>query len=119
MPNDFKEVIQVQVGYFEPESITLTAKGFYPAVLLNVPRAENKEFRTRFDDEFEKKKNERETQIKRAQLLAKATANGGDSTVTSMQVQQQQTVIPNMKSLEQIQSDIEKELDRQIFCKLI
>ena len=44
VPNEFKEIILVQVGYFEPEPLTITGKGFYPAVLLNVPRVPVQEF---------------------------------------------------------------------------
>jgi len=65
MPNEFKEIIMVQVGYFEPEPVTITGKGFYPAILMNVPRVDIPEFRNVFDAEFEKKKNEREAMLKR------------------------------------------------------
>jgi hydrocephalus-inducing protein len=43
-PNEFKEIVNVQVGYFEPEPITITGKGYYPAILLDVPRGENINF---------------------------------------------------------------------------
>lgn len=38
MPNEFKEIIMVQVGYFEPEPVTVTGKGVYPSILMNIPR---------------------------------------------------------------------------------
>lgn len=38
MPNDFKEIIMVQVGYFEPEPVTVSGKGAYPSILLGLPR---------------------------------------------------------------------------------
>lgn len=60
MPNEFKEIIQVQIGYFEPESITISAKGYYPAILVNLDRTEIPEYKAKYDEEFEKKKNERE-----------------------------------------------------------
>lgn len=44
MPNEFKEIIMVQVGYFEPEPITITGKGVYPSILMNIPRQEDLEF---------------------------------------------------------------------------
>lgn len=72
MPNDFKEIVHVLVGYFEPDPITITGKGYYGAILTNIPRIETKEFRTKLDEEFEKKKLERESQKKRMELMAKA-----------------------------------------------
>jgi len=72
MPNEFKEIVNVQVGYFEPEPITITGKGYYPAVLLDIPRGENPNFKERFEIDFKKKKLERENTLKRQQLMAKA-----------------------------------------------
>jgi len=43
MPAEFKEVIQVQVGYFEPDSITITGKGFYPSMIVALDRVESPE----------------------------------------------------------------------------
>lgn len=60
MPNEFKELIQIQVGYFEPDNITLTGRGFYPAILVNLDKIDPPEYKAKFDDEFEKKKHERE-----------------------------------------------------------
>ena len=65
MPNEFKEVIMVQVGYFEPEPLTITGKGYYPSILMSLPRQENPDFTHRFDKEFEKKKLDRENTLKR------------------------------------------------------
>lgn len=72
MPNDFKELVQIQVGYFEPDTITLTGKGFYPAIHVALDKLNTPEYKVKFDEEFEKKRNDRELQLKRAQLIAKA-----------------------------------------------
>jgi hydrocephalus-inducing protein len=65
MPNEFKEIIMVQVGYFEPEPVTITGKGVYPSILMNIPRQEDTEFSKQLESEFEKKKQERENTLKR------------------------------------------------------
>ena len=65
MPNEFKEIIMVQVGYFEPEPITITGKAYYPAILMNMPRKEDPVFQKKYQDEFDKKKLERENILKR------------------------------------------------------
>jgi hypothetical protein len=35
LPAEFKEVILVSVGYYEPEPITIIGKGVYPSILIN------------------------------------------------------------------------------------
>lgn len=71
MPNEFKEIIQVQVGYFEPDQITVSGKGFYPSIIAPIDRLDPPAYKHKFEEEFEKKKNDRELQLKRAQLIAK------------------------------------------------
>lgn len=123
MPSEFKEVVMVQVGYFEPEPITITGKGFYPAILSNMPRVDIPEFKNSFDTEFEKKKNEREQQLKRQQLMAKAQEQSGQGGVSSggggPNKSPSTATLAGIRSVEQIQTDIEKELDRSIFCTQI
>jgi hypothetical protein len=58
------------VSYYEPEPILLVGKGFYPSVQWDIPREEVPEFKSKFDEEFEKKKIARENEIKRSQLMA-------------------------------------------------
>ena len=44
LPAEFKEVVHVQIGYYEPEPITVIGKGIYPTILINQPRLENATF---------------------------------------------------------------------------
>lgn len=41
IPSEFKEIILVSIGYYEPEPITVTGKGVYPSILINQPRLDN------------------------------------------------------------------------------
>ncbi|EGR28756.1 hypothetical protein IMG5_169530, partial [Ichthyophthirius multifiliis] len=107
MPSEFKEIIQVQIGYFEPENIVLTAKAFYSAILVNLDKHQTEQYIAKYQEEFEKKKNEREAQLKRAQLIAKAQEKTHSNSFSQI------------KSIEQIENEIIKELDRQLYCQLI
>ena len=77
LPAEFKEVILVSIGYYEPEPITIIGKGVYPSILMNVLRTENTLFSSKFDLEIAKRKTEFEAQQKRAQLLIKAQQSEG------------------------------------------
>lgn len=41
LPAEFKEIIMVQIGYFEPQSITIIGRGVYPSLVVQLPRSEN------------------------------------------------------------------------------
>ena len=40
-PAEFKEIILVSIGYFEPDPITIFGRGVYPSLVINMPRFEN------------------------------------------------------------------------------
>ncbi len=69
---------------------------------MNIPREDIPEFKSRFDEEWNKKKADFEQQQKRAAVLAKT---------------QQKSKLG--KTLEQIQNEVEKEIDRIVFCEFI
>lgn len=69
LPAEFKEVILVSIGYFEPEPITIIGRGVYPSILINQPRAENPMFVSRFEQEMAKRKQDSETILKRNKQL--------------------------------------------------
>lgn len=83
---------------------------------MNVPRKQLAAYRAKFEEEFEKKKVERENQIKRQQLMQKAREaqqqDGAPSSQAGPQPSSQGAQAPAIKSLELVQSEIEKELDR-------
>ncbi|CAD8206755.1 unnamed protein product [Paramecium octaurelia] len=102
IPAEFKEIILVQIGYYEPEPITIIGRGVYPSMVVQLPRSENPLFQQKFDVEIAKKKADLETQTKRAQLIAKT---------------QNQKV--QVKTLEQVQLEVERDIDRFVFCEQI
>jgi len=53
----------------------LQGRGFYPGILVGLDRLDTVEYKAKFEEEFERKKNEREAQLKRAQLMAKVIEN--------------------------------------------
>ena len=44
LPAEFKEIILVSIGYFEPDPITIFGRGVYPSLVINMPRFENPMF---------------------------------------------------------------------------
>jgi len=44
MPEAFEECFDIQMGYYDPETITIKGKGVYPELLCQFPRIENGEF---------------------------------------------------------------------------
>lgn len=44
MPSEFREIMQVQVSYFEAENILVFGKGIYPAIFVDLERTDNEEF---------------------------------------------------------------------------
>jgi hypothetical protein len=90
---------------------------FYPSVILSLERASDPVFAKAFETEFERKKLERENVLKRQQLMAKAAqdkqaAEGGSGNARSGQ-QSTNVVGAGVKSVEALQQEVEKELDRQ------
>lgn len=44
MPALFEETFDVQMGYYDPETITVKGRGVYPELLCQFPRLETPDF---------------------------------------------------------------------------
>lgn len=54
MPEAFEETFDIQMGYYDPETIIVKGKGVYPALICQFPRLNSSEFESRLQDEIEK-----------------------------------------------------------------
>ncbi|KAG7333195.1 hypothetical protein KOW79_003330 [Hemibagrus wyckioides] len=75
IPEVFKKVFQLQVAFFEPESITIRGEGIFPRVFLDLPRDLNEE---QFSSVLKQAKEAVESESQREDMLSRPGTGFGE-----------------------------------------
>ena len=87
------------MGYYEPDRIRIKGEGVYPSLICHFPRLENTDLDAKLKEEVDKYSREYEAFTRKI---------GKDKSKKK-----------EMKTVEQYKQEVEKDLDRNNYCKLI